>query len=242
MPRPPLGVFFRSLCLDSAWHPERMQGVGYVHALLPVLRRESDPRCALRRQAVVFGANPYIATAVIGAVSRLEMEGEADAAARVRDQLAAPFSGAGDVFYWRALRPAAIGLGLALCVAGAPVAGAVLTVFVFALPASWARWRSFQRGVDAGVALLAQRDAVLPPRAWIQPLRALVAFWGGALAAWGATTAAGRGGLELFAVGLALVLGYHADRRHVSPGIAFLILVVLGTVLRHFGLPAGSLR
>jgi len=241
MPRPPLAVLARSLWLDSTWHPERMQGVGYLHALLPVLRRGSDLACGLRRHAVVFGANPYIATALIGAVSRLEMEGERDAAVRVRDQLAAPLSGAGDVFYGRTLRPAATALGLALGVAGAPGLGAGLAVLAFALPASWARGRSFQRGADAGAALLAQRDAVLPPRGWIQPLRALIAFLAGALAAWGAAKAGARGGLELFAVGLALFVGYHAARRHVSPGITFLVLVVLGTVLRRFGL-AGPLR
>jgi hypothetical protein len=41
-----------------------------------------------------------------------------------------------------------------------------------------------------------------------------------------------REGLAVFDVGLALLVGYHASRRLVSPGVAFLFLVVLGVLAR----------
>ena len=219
-----------------------MQGLGWMHALLPVLRRRSDVAAALGRHMVVFGTNAFAAPALLGAVSRLEMDGQGDAGTRVRDMLAAPLSGAADLYYWGALRPAAVAVGLVLAVAGVPAAGAALLLVAFNLPAQRARWRTFALGVAAGGELLRRRDAVLPPRAWIRPLRAVAGFVAGALAAWGTATAAGRGGAVLFDVGLAILVGYHACRRHVSPGLAFLVVVALGTVLRHLDLAAGTLR
>ncbi|UCE01661.1 MAG: PTS system mannose/fructose/sorbose family transporter subunit IID [Candidatus Latescibacterota bacterium] len=238
MERPPLAVFWRTCMLDASWHPERMQGGGYLYALLPALARAEDPAAATRHHTVTFGTNIYVAPAVIGAVAQLELQGERGAATRVRDWLAAPLSGAADLFYWGALRPALMASALVGVVFGSPALAVAAAWLLFNITATWGRWRCFRRGVAASARLLQERERVRPPRSWIVPLHRIVLIAAVALPVL-AIVRARFAAASLLDMGLALGVGYYAARRQVSPGIAFLVLVALGVLMQRLELPTG---
>lgn len=236
----PLTVFLRSFFLDASWHAERMQGLGFAHALVPALGRAADRAAAVRRHAVAFGTNLFMAPALLGAVARLESEERGAEAARVRDLLAAPLSGAGDLFFWGALRPAALSCAVVALCAGWPRLALILPLALFALPGLVWRWRLWRRGSEAGGELPREVLRVVPPRAWSRALRLVAMLVAGILLGWCLQAGWKRQGMALFDVGLALVVGYHAERRLVSPGVAFLLLVALGVLTRRaipFALP-----
>jgi hypothetical protein len=209
-----------------------MQGLGALYALLPVLRRAPDPAAALRRHAGYFNINVWMAPVVLGGMARLEGEGRAVEAAHLRDWLAAPLSGAADVFVWSALRPACLGLALVLVLAGLPAGGLALGLVAYDSPLLWLYAHGFERGAAAGAEMGRALRALQPPAAVVRVLRHAVALLAGGLAAWNLLEALDAAPGRAFGVGAALVLGYYAARRDVSPGITLLILVVLSSLAR----------
>lgn len=96
-----------------------------AHALAPLLARihEDDPaafRRAVQRHSQAFNAHPYLAPVAIGALARLEFDGEdPDTLSRFRSALRAPLGALGDGVAWAGWRPfcasaAAIGFVLGL--------------------------------------------------------------------------------------------------------------------------------
>jgi mannose/fructose/N-acetylgalactosamine-specific phosphotransferase system component IID len=237
--RPPRAVLLRAWMLDAAWDAERMQGVGALHALLPVLRRAPDVSAAMRRHAGYFNINAWMAPTILAALAWLEHQGRGADAVRVRERLAAPLSGAGDLFVWSALRPACLGLGLALLVAGWPLWGMVAALVAYDLPLLWLFGRGFARGAAAGDDPIRALRALQPPAAGVRLLRQAVGLLGGGLVGWSAASAAGSTPGGALGVGLALVLGYYAARRQVSPGIVLLILVAVISFARRIA-PTGA--
>lgn len=242
MPSLPLSVFLRSFCIESSWHAQRMQALGFLYALLPALARRPQRHAALRRHAGPFATNIFVAPGLIAAVARLEGEDQGERAVHVRESLAAPLSGAGDVFYWGALRPAALVWAVVALLAGWPWLALGVACGAFAFAAVLGRWRAFRRGAAAGGELAALQRGVRPPRAWIGPLRASVALGAGVLLGWCLRSGWKGEASAVFHVGLALLLGYHARRRLLSPGIAFLVLIALGALARRVDLSAFTWR
>jgi len=232
MRRLPAVSFLRIAILDASWHAAHMQGIGFAHALAPALGRTKDQAAALRRHAVCFGTNLFIAPALLSAVARLELEQRGAEAARLRELLAAPLSGAGDLFFWRALRPAVLACGVVALCTGSPLLAVLLGSLAFAVPGLIWRGRLFRLGFEMAAELPRQLQRVTPPRAWSPPLRLLSALAAGFLLGWCFQAGWRREGKAVFDMGLALLVGYHAHRRLVSPGVAFLLLVALGVLAR----------
>jgi hypothetical protein len=230
------------LLIESSWHARRLQALGFLQALLPALAMLPQRRAALERHVAVFGTNIFVAPALVAAVARLEREQDGERAVQVRDTLAAPLSGAADLFYWGALRPAASTCGMVALLAGSAWLAAALACGLFAVPALAGRWRAFRAGAGAGGDLVAQQARARPPRAWIGPLRAGVALGAGVILGWCARAGWERDATAVFHMGLALLVGYHARRRLLSPGIAFLVLIALGALARRVDLLAFTWR
>ena len=97
-----------------------MTGPGMAFALSPLLARihADDPaglRAALERHAGAFNVHPYLAPVAIGALARLEHEGEeADTLLRFRAALRGPLGALGDETVWAGWRPFCAS-GAALC-------------------------------------------------------------------------------------------------------------------------------
>ena len=229
-------VLLRGLTLDASWHAERMQGLGLLYALVPVLRQQADVRAALRRHAGCFNINVWMAPVLLGGMARLEMRGQGDEAVRLRERLAAPLSGSGDALVWGAVLPAALGAGIVLLLAGHASLAMGAVFAAYDLPLLWLCWRGFelQEVPVSGPGL----EAVVRPRRWARWLRLASAALAGGLAVWAGAGAWHAAPATAFPVGVALVLGYYAAKRHLSPGITFLILVALASVARHVHYPS----
>lgn len=107
----------RSIEIQALMNPERMQGLGFAFALLPVLRRlypsREDLGRALKRHLSYFATHPLLAGYVLGVAARLEErraggapieDQEIDA---VKRSLASPLAALGDPLFWVTLRPLA---------------------------------------------------------------------------------------------------------------------------------------
>ncbi len=165
-----LRVFCRTLAIQGSWNYRTLIGTGFSFALLPALRRlyrsdESRLDDAIGRHAGLFNAHPYLAALAVGAVVRLEAEGE-DAAAIERFKLAlrGPLGALGDRLIWARWLPLTALAGVIAWSLGAPPWLAVLTFLVpynvghLALRI-WAFRTGYREGRDVGRAL---RTADLP--------------------------------------------------------------------------------
>lgn len=124
-----LSAWLRSFSVHGTWNHRTLLGGGLAYALLPVLRRvhAGDPmamRAAMVRHLGTFNAHPYLVSAAVGALARLEAEGrEEEVLDRFRSALGGPLGSLGDRVVWGAWRP--------FC---ALVAGAV---YLLGVPAGW---------------------------------------------------------------------------------------------------------
>lgn len=236
--RIPLRLLLRAATLEASWEPGRMQGLGVLYVLLPVLRRDASFRQSLQRHAAVFNMNVWTAPLVLGSLWRLESEGRGAEAGDLRGTLSPPLSAAGDRWVWRALRPALLAAALAsLAASFAWGVAAAFGIYALLLGRSW--FGGFAAGVRLGASLPQH------PSAWRRRgapvLQAAGLFLGGwLLGSAGTATAAISAGAAL-GVGLLAVVGYTAARRQVSPGTVFLFLVALYSLARrvHLQNPVG---
>jgi len=124
----------RSFQIQALLQPERMQGLGFGFAMIPILRRlYADPAergAALRRHLAYFATHPVLAGFALGVAARLEerraagepvVEAQIDGTKRA---VATPLAGLGDPLFWVTLRPLAGLLALvALLLIPPPIAG-----------------------------------------------------------------------------------------------------------------------
>jgi len=104
-----------------------MQSLGFAFAIEPVLRKlYPDPEeyeSRLRLHMSYFNTQPYLASYILGAVTRLEQE-RASGRKPVADvqglktSLMAPLGALGDSFFWGSLKPFAAVMAVALVITG----------------------------------------------------------------------------------------------------------------------------
>jgi mannose PTS system EIID component len=215
--RLPLGteiaMLLRMLAIQGAWNYETLLGNGIGFCIEPALRLlpggVHTPRFkeALARQSRYFNAHPYLASVAVGALARVELDGEPpDKIERFRTALAGPLGSVGDRLIWAGWLPLCSLLGLAVYGLGGG-AGAVLLTFLGVYNAghialrAWGLRVGWNRGMRVAQAL---GNPVL--RRGPQVIAPVAAFAGG------------------FGVPLAML-------RVIGPGRAVLGVVMLGTVL-----------
>ena len=163
-------VVLRGLFLQASWNFERMQHLGFCFALLPVLRRVHPPGSpgraeALRRHLEFFNTHPAMASVILGAVARLEADGQGAAAQTCKLGLMGSYGAIGDSFFWGALRPAAgvagLTAGLLWALGGLPggLAGAAalapaVMLALFNAPQLWLRAFGVFVGAAHGIAVV----------------------------------------------------------------------------------------
>lgn len=196
-PHPPLPIrksdlgraTTRTVHIQALLQPERMQGLGFGFAMVPLLRRlYADPLergAALRRHLAYFATHPILAGFVVGTAARLEERraaGEPISDATIdgaKRAMASPLAALGDPLFWVTLRPLAGLVGvIALLVLPPPDSGApdlrvllcplllLLTYNAVALPYRLAGVARGYREGDRPAALLrslqlSERNAVL---------------------------------------------------------------------------------
>jgi PTS system mannose-specific IID component len=184
-------VFLRSLLLQAAWNPKRMQNVGFAQALWPALQAlypdAQARKAAALRHLEPFNTHPYIAAAILGGALHHEVkvargEEPAEAVVDFKRALMGPLAAVGDGFFWLSLRPAVGAVGAALALWVGPWA-ALLGIVAYNGVAVTLRARYFALGVRQGDGVLEvlQKDA-LP--GWNARLRAVAAAGAGAAGGW----------------------------------------------------------
>ncbi len=128
-----LNVFFRSFLLQAGWNFERMQNMGFVFALAPALKKiwkdKEELKQAMLRHIKPFNTQPYMASFSLGQVLRLEEKmaaspvekrGEiAEQLAEIKKASSSALAAIGDTLFWGALKPAGLGISLAVfCLLG----------------------------------------------------------------------------------------------------------------------------
>jgi mannose PTS system EIID component len=151
-------VFLRSFAIQGSWNYRTLQGSGFAFALMPLLRwvhRDDDAALqkAVRRHAMVFNAHPYLAGVALGAVARLEAEGEDPALIeRFKNALRGSLGALGDRIVWAGWRPACVLLGVVVLLATHSPAAAVLSfLLVYNLGHLALRWWGLQIGLEYGL-------------------------------------------------------------------------------------------
>ncbi len=117
-------LFFSHACYNY----ERMQGIGFAHAMAPLLRKICHTREslaeALQRHLVFYNAEPNLGALVLGVVAALEEQraagGDVSVAAiqATKASLMGVVSGVGDTLIQGALAPALLSLGVGLAMRG----------------------------------------------------------------------------------------------------------------------------
>lgn len=127
-----VAIVMRSLLVQAAWNYRTMIGCGMAFALLPLRRylgraAEGGAPMDLEVHAAHFNAHPYLASAALGSLARMEVEGTPrETVVRFRDAVRGPLGALGDRLVWAAWLPFCSVLSLGVFWAGAPAWAAVL--------------------------------------------------------------------------------------------------------------------
>ena len=136
-------VFWRSFAIFGSFNMMRMEGIGFLYAMLPVINRfcktPEEKKAALVRHTAFYNTTPYIVTFPMGLAASMEKENSMkpgfDPASinAVKAGLMGPLAGIGDSFFWGTFRVIAAGLGIALAQQG-NLLGPVLFILLFNIP------------------------------------------------------------------------------------------------------------
>ncbi|MGH7481021.1 MAG: PTS system mannose/fructose/sorbose family transporter subunit IID, partial [Longimicrobiales bacterium] len=118
-----VAILLRSLMIQASWNYRTLLGTGFAFALLPVLRRlygDGEPLDrAVRRHAALFNSHPYLSPMALGAVARLEADGEPEAVIeRFKNAVRGSLGTLGDRLIWAGWRPVCLLAALTLFAAG----------------------------------------------------------------------------------------------------------------------------
>ena len=149
-------VFLRSFAIQGSWNYRTLQGSGFAYALMPVLRwvysdteRLQD---AVIRHSTLFNAHPYLAGIALGAVARMEMDGEDPALIeRFKTALRGSLGTLGDRIVWAGWRPACVLLGLVVLLStSSAFMGVTSFLIVYNAGHLRLRWWALRIGFDGG--------------------------------------------------------------------------------------------
>jgi mannose PTS system EIID component len=155
-----LHVFLRSFAIQGSWNYRTLQGSGFAFALLPALRylHRDDPQRlldAVRRHTHLFNAHPYLSGVALGAVARLEADGEdPEVIERFKNALRSSLGALGDRVVWAGWRPACLLLALTVLLVTESAWAAVALFLVLYNSGHLAlRWWGLRIGIGYGKAV-----------------------------------------------------------------------------------------
>ncbi len=121
-------VVLRSNLFQGSWNFERMQALGWMFSMVPVIKRlypdpnSQERKDAIKRHLEFFNTQPFMAAPVLGVTIAMEEERangkdiDDGAINGIKVGMMGPLAGVGDPIFWGTARPvfAALGAGLAL--------------------------------------------------------------------------------------------------------------------------------
>jgi mannose PTS system EIID component len=182
-------VFLRSFAIQGSWNYRTLQGSGFAYALMPVLRFVHDDSERLQeaviRHSTLFNAHPYLAGIALGAVARMELDGEDPALIeRFKTALRGSLGTLGDRIIWAGWRPACVLLGMVVLFAtSSALAGVASFLVVYNAGHLGLRWWALRIGFDGG-RHVGQRMREIPVTRWHRIVVTTAAFLLGAALPW----------------------------------------------------------
>ncbi len=107
-------IFLRSFLLQAVWNFERMQNIGFLYSIKPILNRlytdKEERRQAYARHMEFFNTHPYMASSIFGiTVKEEELAKEGVSSFNfiycLKSQLGGPLAAIGDSFFWATWKP-----------------------------------------------------------------------------------------------------------------------------------------
>ena len=152
-------VFARTLTLSSTYQYERMQGLGYLFAMIPVIKHfykeKDDQVTAYKRHFELFNTTPSMGGFITGLSAAMERENSLDenfderSINAVKVSLMGPFAGIGDTLFLAVLRIISLGVGIALCAQG-NFFGVILHLLIYNVVAHFVRYYGVYWGYGLG--------------------------------------------------------------------------------------------
>jgi mannose/fructose/N-acetylgalactosamine-specific phosphotransferase system component IID len=118
-------MFIRAFLIQALWNYERMQNIGFLFVLKPLLYKiylNKDKRKeAFLRHTGFFNTNPYMANVIIAIIANMEgkiAEGSSNEKVSdmnaIKSAMEGPLAAIGDSFFWGILRPLVALISIAL--------------------------------------------------------------------------------------------------------------------------------
>jgi PTS system mannose-specific IID component len=150
-------ILLRSFFIHAALNFRRMQNLGFVAAIIPLIREwkleSKDSEAMLTRHLQMYNSHPYFSAPLIGSIVRLEEEkkglGDASDVLAVKNSLMGPYAAIGDTFFWGALRPFAGIVAVVLAFKGFIVAPLAF-LLIYTPPHLFIRIKGFIEGYRRG--------------------------------------------------------------------------------------------
>ncbi len=109
-------TFIRSNFHQASWNYERMQALGFLHAMVPTIKKlypenDDERKAAIARHLEFFNTQPFVTAPILGIVLAMEEErangADIDDAAinGIKVGMMGPLAGIGDPIFWGTLRP-----------------------------------------------------------------------------------------------------------------------------------------
>jgi len=152
-------MFWRSTLIQGSWNFQCLIGLGFCYCALPVARRlfstETERQAFVQRHLEFFNAHPYFVSWCLGAVARLEEEGQRKKWGDLKpisvfkERMSGPLGAVGDRMFWSGIKPlsAAVGVWTALLVGWPAIA---VFLLLYNVPHFFVRIRGLQLGYCRG--------------------------------------------------------------------------------------------
>lgn len=148
-------LFFRSNAIQSAFNFERMQGLGFIWALIPLLNKlyknKEDRIEAYKRHSGYFNTHPWMGGIIFGIVASMEErkakgeEVDEENIQAVKGALMGPLAGLGDSLFFSTYRPIVAGICASLALSGSEIAP-ILFVLLINVVHFGAQWWGVHKG------------------------------------------------------------------------------------------------
>lgn len=237
-------VFLRSFAIQGSWNYRTLQGSGFAFALMPALRYVHGADTERLQEAVVrhtglFNAHPYLAGVALGAVARMEADGEDPAIIeRFKAALRGSLGALGDRVIWAGWRPACVLLALGVLLATYSATAAVAIFLVVYNAGHLAlRWWALRLGLEQG-RRVGEALRQSPLERWHDiVLRAAALLLGVCvpLVAAGALTMSSLPTLWMVGPAAAVLLGWRLGAAVRTPAVFLLVVIMIAGFLVRLG-------
>lgn len=159
-------IYWRSFTLLGSFNSERMEGLGFLYAMMPSLKRiwkddEEGYKAAMHRHIAAFNMTVAPSPLVMGIAIAMEERAKEDptfdtsSINAVKVSLMGPLSGIGDTFFWGIFKVIACSLGASFAAQGS-ILGPIILLLAFNIPNFLTRYYCLKIGYANGTNLLSK--------------------------------------------------------------------------------------